>query len=84
MDEMKWIPVTERLPKGADGKSLCEVVIAYLNNGEVYPQVCVGWLNIDRWYLVVGDDDYYTIWGFEAVTHWMPLPEPPKEEMNNG
>ena len=21
-----WIPVTERLPKGADGKSLCEVV----------------------------------------------------------
>lgn len=78
----KWIPVSERLPKGANGKSLCEVVIAYLDCGEVSPQVCVGWLNIDKWYLVVDEDDYYTIWGFEAVTHWMPLPEPPKENDN--
>ena len=76
----KWIPVTERLPEGADGKSICENVIAYLNNGEVKEQVCPGWLNGDKWYLLVGDEDCHTVWGLGAVTHWMPLPEPPKED----
>ena len=76
----KWIPVTERLPKGANGKSLCESVIAYLNCKGVSPQICVGWLNGTWWYLLADDDDYYTTWKFEDVTHWMPLPEPPKEE----
>lgn len=78
----KWIPVTERLPKGTDGVSICENVIAYLNCDDVLPQVCPGWLNGDKWYLIVDDDDYNTIWSFESVTHWMPLPEPPKEEDN--
>lgn len=75
----KWIPVTERLPKGADGKSICELVVVYINCEELLPQVCTGWLNGDKWYLLVDDDDYSTIWGLDAVTHWMPLPEPPKE-----
>ena len=79
MAEQKWIPVTERLPKGADGKSLCESVIAYINCKGVAPQVCVGWLNGERWYLLIDEDDYHTIWQLEDVTHWMPLPEPPKE-----
>ena len=76
----KWIPVTERLPQGADGKSICENVIAYLDNGDVVPQVCPGWLNGDKWYLLIDDYDYHTVWGLGAVTHWMPLPQPPKGE----
>ena len=76
----EWISVKDRLPQGADGKSLCEMVVAYLNNGEVVGQVCTGWLNGDKWYLIVGCDDYYTVWGLSAVTHWMPLPQPPKGE----
>ena len=76
----EWISVKDRLPQGADGKSLCEMVVAYLNNGEVVGQVCTGWLNGDKWYLIVGCDDYYTVWGLGAVTHWMPLPQPPKGE----
>lgn len=76
----EWISVKDRLPQGADGKSLCEMVVAYLNNGEVVGQVCTGWLNGDKWYLIVGCDDYYTVWGLSAVTHWMPLPKPPKGE----
>ena len=28
----------------------------------------------------VGDDGYYV----DGVTHWMPLPKPPKEERNEG
>ena len=80
MTVQKWIPVTERLPKGADGKSICETVIAYLDHKKASPQVCVGWVNGKRWYLIVGNDDFYTSWKFEDVTHWMPLPDAPKGE----
>ena len=76
----EWISVKDRLPKGANGKSLCENVIAYLNNGEIEAQVCPGWLNGDKWYLLVGDEDCHTVWGFGAVTHWKPMPQPPKGE----
>lgn len=76
----EWISVDDRLPKGADGKSFCETVIAYLNNGKIVGQVCTGWLNRDKWYLTAGEDDYYTEWGLCDVTHWIPLPEPPKED----
>ena len=79
-DESKWIPVTERLPKGGNGEDVAENVIAYLNNGEVIEQVCTGWLSGDEWWLIVGDEDTHTAWGLGAVTHWMPLPEPPKGE----
>ena len=76
----RWIPVAERLPKGGNGKDVAENVIAYLNNGEVIEQVCTGWCNGDEWWLIVGDEDTHTAWGLGAVTHWMPLPEAPKEE----
>ena len=75
----RWIPVTERLPKGCNGEDLSENVIAYLNNGEL-TEVCTGWCNGDQWWLIVGDRDTHTSWGMGAVTHWMPLPEPPKGE----
>ena len=72
-----WISVEERLPKGCNGEDLSENVIAYLNNGEI-AEVCTGWCNGDQWWLIVGDRDTHTSWGMGAVTHWMPLPEPPK------
>ena len=75
----KWIPVTERLPKGGNGEDLSENVIAYLNNGEI-AEVCTGWCNGDQWWLIYGDRDTHTAWGLGAVTHWMPLPDPPEGE----
>ena len=71
----KWIPVTERLPQGADGKSLCKNVIAYTIDGQVVP----GWLNGACWYLLLQNDTAFTRLERDCVTHWMPLPEPPKE-----
>ena len=68
-EERRWIPVTERLPEKNDQWVLCLCVSGAI---EV--------LKFD-----------YTMWNWDAqypgrcymenyVTHWMPLPEPPREE----
>ena len=72
MAEMKWIPVSERLP-GEYGKYLCRYV--FDENAE---------------YHYMGVMSYYTLTEkprFQGegscgmrVTHWMPLPQPPKGE----
>ena len=62
--EQKWIPVTERLPEEM------EKVLAYTDVGS-FAEVAY-WTGY-RW---------EKTWDFEVlygVTHWMPLPEPPKE-----
>ena len=76
-DAVRWIPVTERLPIGAKRGEISENIIAYTEDGEV----CTGWIETGgtTWYLIWGDDDYITEHDFGYVTHWMPLPEPPKE-----
>ena len=64
----KWIPVTERLPEKA-------------NHYLVYIECkCSAWMQVAwfcekfYWEHMHGDDVFK-----ETVTHWMPLPEPPKE-----
>lgn len=66
----KWIPVSERLPNVFEG------VLAYCpkhrNTYLLYINARGEWHFFDK-----------TVAGAlldEAVTHWMPLPEPPKEE----
>lgn len=64
----KWIPVTERLPE------TCAAVLVCLHWGSDNDEITVGeyWKNSKSspgW----GTFDPY-------VTHWMPLPETPKEE----
>ena len=69
----QWIPVTERLPENG-----VYVLGRYKNNEMAVVSV-------------FGHDEDFTFWraqtdeGWEAdcdtePTHWMPLPEPPKEE----
>jgi len=69
----KWIPVTERLPE------VNKYVLGYFKDGSM-TAVCL-----------FDIDEHMTFWractdeGWEAdcdsePTHWMPLPEPPKEE----
>ena len=63
----KWIPVTERLPEKYG------FVLVYTIDKIVGEAVLI---NIDKFYWAGSDEDAEPI----AVTHWMPLPEPPKEE----
>lgn len=84
-DGRKWIPVTERLPD-KDGDYLVfkrfagnawSDVVSFAKDGRKVSECTFGkkWPNV--WYY------YDSEWGYiraDAVTHWMPLPEPPEEE----
>ena len=64
----KWIPVTERLPH-----ELLTVIIAVPNGKrtDVMPAYLA-----NGWWKASNDWCYET----DKVSHWMPLPEPPKGE----
>ena len=80
----KWIPVTERFPE-EDGHYLvykfspfgswCEVA-RFARDGRKVDEYDfeAEWENV--WY---GYDSEYGYITYDSVTHWMPLPEPPKE-----
>ena len=67
----EWVPVAERLPK-ADERDARGYAVPYL--------VMNGWMRVTA----RRTKDYWVLFGvgtvLEYVTHWMPLPEPPKEE----
>jgi hypothetical protein len=72
-DAMKWIPVTERLPE--KGGRYLALTPGYLKGFDQY----------DAWLIYYHPEsdfyDTYPQWGdipMDDVTHWMPLPEPPK------
>lgn len=69
-EERQWIPVTERLPE-IGRKCL-------IANREI---VVRGWLRPDGvWKTGVSSDDIWSKFSLCPPTHWMPLPEPPKED----
>ena len=64
----RWMPVTERLPEEGD-RCLCRIK-SFAFPGSSYQSI----LRYDKYGFA--DGSIYE----EGVTHWMPLPEPPKEE----
>ena len=75
----EWIPCSERLPELPDGK-WCERAVIVCAGDRVMPMVyarsIVRGKAVERWKWVW--DRIYD--GPQAITHWMPLPEPPKED----
>jgi hypothetical protein len=70
----KWIPVTERLPEKINYylvhvKCECDGKLV-----SAWKQI--GWFCEKFYWEHLHGDDVFK----ETVTHWMPLPEPPKEE----
>ena len=63
-EQMEWIRVRDRLPEDQ-----VEVLVATRSKNGVR--------NIDKGYLAI---DHFIHRGRAEVTHWMPLPEPPKED----
>ena len=67
----KWIPVTERLPEEYDdvlcyrGSHIGALIDVYTYRGD------------NKWEDAYG---YFESTEDEGITHWMPLPEPPKED----
>lgn len=84
-DALKWISVNERLPE-TDGRYLVHKnlwgstwfdVISFAKDGRKIDEYDFqkNWENV--WY------NYDSEWGHvttDSVTHWMPLPEAPKED----
>ena len=64
VQQMRWIPVEERLPKPEENPVL---VYDYSGVGVSWHSKAMGWL-------------YKSGLPCVEVTHWMPLPEAPKEE----
>ena len=62
----KWISVEERLPDEPGEVLAC-----------VYGRICIAWYS-NRCFETPSGMVFYAC--ENAVTHWMPLPEPPKEE----
>ena len=64
----KWIPCSERMPETDT------TVICYMRSGQI---LVMELSDDDGWYCGI------TRYNPRAVTHWMPLPEPPKEDDND-
>lgn len=72
MEEMKWIPVTERLPEDD------EIILIFCKIGKMfvgYRKQLYGGRYV--WRILTARDSTKEI--TQIVTHWMNLPEPPKE-----
>ncbi len=63
----RWIPVTERLPED-------DTVILGLFMEYSRPQICA-FRRYGKGWIEENDGDTY----HSGITHWMPLPQPPKE-----
>ncbi len=63
---MEWISVEDRLPDTIGS------YLIYRKNKE-YNTIAWAFFNSDKMW--AADNNFY-----EGVTHWMPLPEPPKEK----
>jgi len=64
----RWIPVTERLPEDL-------TFVLVVEDGTVFIAHCEHYYGEEEVFVEWHDTMYYPV----SPTHWMPLPEPPKE-----
>ena len=69
MEGPRWIPVTERLPFAESGNVSEKVLVT---DGQD--------IAIAEWFNFEMCEPFWSYTGMGDITHWMPLPEPPKEK----
>ena len=77
----KWIPVTERLPENQSPVLVFATMFENLDGDVVSPYVGMAYYTYSPkggWWGGT-DGNVYGAIGLVNVTHWMPLPNPPKE-----
>jgi hypothetical protein len=72
-DNNKWIPVTERLPTPYIPVLVCKQHLGGQQQFIIVDHIVIGYGETKIWMGDIGT------WKNE-VTHWMPLPQPPKGE----
>lgn len=78
-DAQKWIPVTERLPEDE------ELVLIHCKNGAMFVGYCgKQYCDYERRWRIKTALNSTKLLNLGRVTHWMPLPEPPKEGAEDG
>ena len=70
----KWISVKDRLPD-KNGEYLCRWINKSVSDAEYESTFGSFGYWFDFW-----EDEYKDWISYEGITHWMPLPEPPKGE----
>ena len=80
---MNWINVKDELPpcnyEIEDGYVSQSVIVT---DSGYHPSIGFGHLHEDgKWQIYKGEVDFMNP---EEITHWMPLPKPPKEEKEEG
>ena len=68
----KWIPVTERLPEEK------QIVLAVCKSGKIFVGDYWNCYGTIIWRIRTARDSTKNI--TQIVTHWMPIPQPPKGE----
>ena len=78
---MNWISVQERMPD--DGERVLVYIPNAFNNHKVtVRQYHVNYARTELDWWIGGYQNYRVEHGY--VTHWAPLPEPPKGELGDG
>ena len=71
----RWISAKERLPEDED-KCVLAVASGHMKNCVFVDALMIAHYYPDEGWVIEGWEE----WENPTVTHWMPLPEPPKEE----
>lgn len=66
----RWIPVTERLPENHQS------VLVLRDDGGIFIWEYFDQTPTEECWI----DDHLNLYSAYSITHWMPLPQPPKEE----
>lgn len=77
LEPVRWIPVTERLPEKHGGVYAC--LLKFPESKEPFPFFLTWHAYGDNGYV---SGPHFSDEGLDGlkVTHWIPLPEPPKKE----